>query len=263
MKKLLALLLALMMVFTFAACGADTADDAEDQTAVEEATETVVYHCVTEATFPPFDTVDEDGNIIGFDMDLMNAIAADQGFEVDYTDMAFDSLIPAVEAHQYDIITAGMNAEDPERQEHVTFSTTYYDSALMVVVKEESEVTGEADITADMKVGSQTGTTGADECLALVDAGQAAEAVILDSFTDVMLQLKNGDIQAVIIDKPVAQAYLNKIEGFKMVGDEINAEAYGFAVAKDNTELLDKINTGLQNMIDNGTYDALIEQWFN
>ncbi|MCR5482461.1 MAG: basic amino acid ABC transporter substrate-binding protein [Clostridia bacterium] len=258
-KKLMTLIMVIaMLAMIFSGCGSSSEPAAE-----EPAADVPTYHCITEASFPPFDTTDEDGNIVGFDMDLMNAIAEDQGFKVDYTDMVFDSLIPSVESHQYDIITAGMNAEDPERQKHVSFSDTYYDSALMVVVKEDSTVTSVDDLTTDMIVASQVGTTGADMCNSLADEKKIKSATIIDAFSDCMLQLKNGDVQAVIIDKPVAQAYINKIEGFKMVGEPMNAEAYGFAVAKDNTELLEKINAGLKNMMENGTYDKLLEKWFN
>ena len=255
-KKILAVALIAALAFAMVACGGDNTADGGD---------IPTYTAVTEATFPPFDTVDENGNIIGFDMDLMNAIAEDQGFKVEYVDMEFDSLIPAVEAGNADIITAGMNADDPERQAKVDFSNTYYDSARVVVVKNDNEdITSIDDLTPDMKVASQIGTTGADQVDELFANGKIAESVILNGFDTCMLQLINGDIAAVIIDKPVAQAYMNKQpDKVKMVGEPLNAESYGFAVQKGNSELLEKINTGLQNMIDNGTYDALVEEWFN
>ena len=135
----------------------------------------------------------------------------------------------------------------------------------MVVVKEDNEtITGIDDLTADMKVASQIGTTGADEVNGLFNDGKIKEAIILNGFDTCMLQLINGDVSAVIIDKPVAQAYINKqADNVKMVGETLNAESYGFAVQKGNTELLDKINAGLKNMKDNGTYDQLVEKWFN
>lgn len=258
LKKVLVLTLMVAMVLTVAACGGD--DGGSDGDA-----EAPTYKAVTEATFPPFDTVDEDGNIIGFDMDLMNAIAEDQGFKVEYVDMEFDSLIPAVENGDADMITAGMNAMDPARQAKVDFSTTYYDSALVVVVSAENDtITGIDDLTSDMKVTAQIGTTGADKTEEIAGNGQIAEAVILNQYSDCIMQVINGDAAACIVDKPVAEAYIKNQGGkIKIVGDEMGAESYGFAVQKGNTELLDKINAGLQNMIDNGTYDELVEKWFN
>lgn len=245
--KLLAVASIMVMMFAMTSCGGD---------------KLVV---VTEATFPPFDTTDDDGNIVGFDMDLMNAIAEDQGFEVEYKDIGFDSLIPALEADEADIIAAGMNSLDPERQAKVDFTTPYFDSQLVLVVKEDNTtIKGVSDLTSSMKVAGQIGTTGADEANALEKDGKIAKAVILDKVSDAMLQLKNGDVDAIILDKPVTESYISKQPGVaKIVGSPIGElESYAFAVQKGNEELLDKINTGLKNMIDNGTYDELVEKWF-
>ncbi len=246
--KLLAVASIMVMMFALTSCGKG---------------DTLLV--VTEATFPPFDTTDDDGNIAGFDMDLMNAIAEDQGFEVEYKDIGFDSLIPALEADEADIIAAGMNSLDPDRQKKVDFSTPYFDSQLVLVVADDNtSINSIDDLTSDMKVAGQIGTTGADEANALADDGKIAKAVILDKVSDAMLQLQNGDIDAIILDKPVTESYISKQPGVaKIVGSPIGElESYAFAVQKDNAELLEKINTGLQNMIDNGTYDKLVAKWF-
>ena len=120
------------------------------------------------------------------------------------------------------------------------------------------------DLTADMKVAAQTGTTGAEKVKELKTDGKIKEAVILDGLDTAMMQLINGDVSAVINDKPVNEAYMKKQpDKVKMVGDALNAENYGFAVAKDNTELLDKINAGLKNIKEDGTFDKLVDEWFN
>lgn len=257
MKKLLSIALILTMVFCFAACGQEATQEAGD--------EIPTYTAVTEPTFPPFDSTDEEGNIVGFDMDLMDAIGADQGFNVEYVALEFDALIPALQAGEADLITAGMNAMDPDRQEKVDFSTTYYDSGLVCMVKSDNEtITGIDSLKPEMKVASQIGTTGADEAQALYDEGKIAEAVIINEFTTCVMQLQTGDVDAVIIDKPVAENFIKKNgDGIKIVGETLNAESYGFAVQKGNSELLEKVNTGLQNMVDNGTYDELYDKWFN
>lgn len=256
--KLISLFLIIMMmsIFCLAGCG-------EKNTEGDSGDEVVTYKAVTEPTFAPFDTTDEEGNIIGFDMDLMNAIGEDQGFKVEYVAMEFDALIPAVESGSADMITAGMNAMDPARQEHVDFSTTYYDSGLVTLVKaDNNKITGIDSLTKDMKVASQIGTTGADEVTSLKDDGKIKEAVILNGFDTCVLQLKNGDVDAVIIDLPVANNYMSKdADSFKIVGDTLNAESYGFAVQKGNTELLEKINKGMQNLKDNGKFDEIYNKW--
>lgn len=266
-KSFLALLLTVAMVFAFTACGGNESDNQDkdgtgDNNAKKD--ETPVYIAATEPTFPPFDTTDESGNIIGFDMDLMNAIGEDQGFKVQYKAFEFDALIPAVQAGNADMITAGMNAEDEERQAQVDFSNTYYDSGLVVVVKKDNDkIKSVDDLTADMKVASQIGTTGADKAKELKEEGKIKDAVILNGFNECMMQVINGDVEAVIIDQPVAKAYISKQKDkVKTVGEVLNAESYGFAVKKGNKELLNKINAGLKNLQENGTYDELFNKWF-
>ena len=265
-KRVMALSLALVTAVAFSACGGKTdtnggsASDAQADNGSE-----VVYKVGTEPTFPPFDTTDDAGNIVGFDMDLITAIGEDQGFKVEFQNLQFDSLVPALQSGQIDIIAAGMNGEDPERKEQVDFSTPYYDSGLVVAVKaDNTTINGIDDLTPDMKVAAQIGTTGADKATELKDEGKIADAVILNGLDTAMMQLINGDVQAVINDKPVTQAYIDKQpDKIKIVGDVMNAEAYAIAVQKGNTELLDKINAGMQNLKDNGKFDEIFNQWFN
>ena len=258
-SKILIIALALIMAFVFTACSSSSGS----KEASGSAEGAKVYKVIMEPTFPPFDTTDENGELAGFDVDMMNAIAADQGFEIEFAQMEFGALIPAIEAGNADIIASGMNAEDPERQKKVDFTDTYYDSGLVVMVKVDNDtITGIDSLTPDMKVASQTGTTGADACQELADNGKVAEAVILDGFDTCVLQLKTDSVQAVIIDAPVAASYMKQQSGeFKTVGDVLNAESYGMAVQKGNDELREKLNAGLKNIVENGTFAELCEKW--
>ena len=244
-KKLIVLALALIMVFSLAACGGSDA-----------------YIVAMEPTFPPFDTTDENGELDGFDVDLMNAIAEDQGFEIEWTQLGFDGLIPALESKQIDIIASGMWAS-PERAKIVDFSTTYYDSGLVLAVKvDNNTITGADSLTSNMKVAAQIGTSSADLVQQWEKDGKIAEAKIYDKVNEAVMDLQNGTVDALLNDKPVTTEYMSKQPGkIKIVGDILNEESYGFAVNKENTELLEKINTGLQNVIDNGTYDQLLAKW--
>ncbi len=260
MKKLFTLLLVFAMVFSLAACGASK----EEAAPTDDAAKPTVYKVAMEPTFPPFDTTNEETQELdGFDFDLMNAIAADQGFEVEWVNMGFDGLIPALQAGNIDIIASGMNAS-PERREVVDFSTTYYDSGLVVAVKSgNKDIKSIDDLTKDMKVGAQIGTTGADLATELFNDGKVAEAKIYNGLDVAIMDLQNGTISALINDLPVTKSYMEAKPGtIEIVGDVLNAEAYGFAVQKGNAELLDSINTGLQNMIDDGTFDELYAKWF-
>ena len=244
-KKLIVLALALIMVFSFAACGGSDA-----------------YIVAMEPTFPPFDTTDENGELDGFDVDLMNAIAEDQGFEIEWTQLGFDGLIPALESKQIDIIASGMWAS-PERAKIVDFSTTYYDSGLVLAVKvDNNTITGADSLTSDMKVAAQIGTSSADLVQQWEKDGKIAEAKIYDKVNEAVMDLQNGTVDALLNDKPVTTEYMSKQpDKIKIVGDILNEESYGFAVNKENKDLLDMINAGLQNVIDNGTYDQLLANW--
>lgn len=259
-KSIIAVLLIVALAFSLAACGGG---DSEENTSGDS--EKVTYKVGTEPTFPPFDTTDEEQNIVGLDMDLIKAIGEDQGFEVTFENLTFDGLVPALKAGNIDIVAAGMNKDDPERQKQVDFSDAYYESKLMVAVTEDNNtIKSVDDLTPDMKVAAQTGTTGATKTQELADEGKIAEAVILDGLDTAMMQLLNGDVQAVINDKPVTEAYMKKQpDKIKMVGEPLNAENYGFAVQKGNTELLEKINAGLANIKEDGTFDKLVDEWFN
>ena len=154
-KSVIAVLLAMLLVFSLSACGGSDDSGSGD---------TVVYKVGTEPTFPPFDTTDDNQNIVGLDMDLIKAIGEDQGFEVKFENLSFDGLIPALKAGNIDIVAAGMNKDDPEGQKEVDFSDSYYDSQLFVAVTVDNDsITSIDDLTPDMKVAAQTGTTGAEK----------------------------------------------------------------------------------------------------
>ena len=256
-KKILVILLVLAMALTFAACGGNS------QPAEEGSDETPTYKVAMEPTFPPFDTVDEETQeLAGFDVDMMNAIAENQGFKLEWVNMGFDGLIPALQAGNIDIIASGMNASE-ERREKVDFSTTYYDSGLVVAIKAgNTAITSIDDLTTDMKVGGQIGTTGADLATELDETGKIKEAKIYNGLDVAVMDLQNGAIDALINDLPVTKSYMEAKPGtIEIVGDVLNAESYGYAVKQGNTELLDKINAGMQNLKDDGTFDEIYAKW--
>lgn len=277
MKKILSLLLAAVMVCTLAACSGTTpgsensmADKSEGSNVQTESTpeskseKTPVYKVLTNATFPPFDTLDENtGEIVGFDMDLIAAIGEDQGFQVEFVDMAFESLIPAIETGNGDIIAAGMWSGDPERIAKVDFSDTYWVGGAALLVKtDNTEITTMDSLTTDMKVATQIATNYADDLQAMVEEGALGEVVILDGFDTCVLQLINGDVDAVMAGFDIVNAYMSaNPDQLKVISDEENYEEMGFAVQKGNAELLEKINAGLANVKENGVYDELVEKW--
>lgn len=249
--KIMALMMCLIMAGALAACSGSKGK---------------TYKVGTEPTYPPFDTTNEDGDIIGFDMDLMKAIAKDQGFEVEFASFDFDALIPALKSDSADIVIAGMNIT-PERAKQVDFSDSYYKTGVVLLVKKNStKITGWDSFTSGngLKVAAQTGTLQADIANKLKDEGKVSSVSVLNQNTTALQQLENGDVDAVLVDKPVAvDISANQGDKFKMVGD-IKPDSItdnGIAVKKGNKELLKKINTGLKHVKENGTYDKMAKKW--
>ena len=273
MKKILSLLIAAVMVFTLTACSGTTTSSTPDkseaasgtQSASESKTDAVpVYKALTNATFPPFETIDENtGEIIGFDMDLIAAIGEDKGFQVEFVDMAFESLIPAIETGNGDIIAAGMWSGDPERIARVDFSDTYWVGGAALLVKtDNTAITSMDSLNTEMKVATQIATNYADYLQAMVDEGTLGEVVILDGFDTCVLQLMNGDVDAVMAGFDIVNSYMKQNpDKLKVIGDVDTYEEMGFAVQKGNAELLEKINAGLANVKENGVYDELVKKW--
>ena len=263
-KKTLVVVLAAIMALAFALTGCGGSGGGDSAASVAEEGDTLKV--VTNATFKPFEfTEDGEDEIIGFDVDMMNAIAEDQGLSIEFVNMEFDSLIPALESNQGDIICAGMNKLAGDRAEKVDFGDTYFQSQLMLLVPADSDVESVEAVTSDMALASQIGTTGGEYVKDLEKNGKIAKAVVLNDWTDCYLQLKNGDVQGVVVDKPVGEAYLNKHSDIaKFAGKEFgDLEEFAFAVQKGNTELLEKLNAGLANIKASGKYDELVDKWFS
>ena len=262
-KKYLAMIIGAVMILALSACGGGAQGGEESNGGSEES---ATLKVVTEATFAPFEfTEDGDATIKGFDVDMMTAIAEDQGLNLEWVNLEFDSLIPALKSNQGDIICAGMNKLSGTRAQEVDFGETYFESALMLLVKADSDIAGIDAVTPDMKLASQIGTTGGEMVQAMEQEGKIASGVVLNQWTDCYMQLQNGDVQGVIVDKPVGEAYLNSHSDVaKFAGESFGEkEEFAFAVQKGNTELLEKLNAGLKNLKDSGKLQELIDKWFS
>ncbi len=220
----------------------------------------------TSADFPPFEYKDTNGNIIGFDIDLIKKVLTDQGYTVEVQDIGFDSLIPALQTGKIDVIAAAMTIDD-ERKQQVDFSIPYYDSNQTVLVKVGADV----NITTieDMKnytIGAQTGTTGWDwvnDTLVATEKLSSDKFRSYDLYTDAVADLIIGPsrVGAIVIDSPVAKAFA-KNGNVKIVLNITTNESYGFAVEKGNTELVNKINTGLTAVMATTYWAELVEKYF-
>ena len=238
--KILALALALTMaVMTLAACGKTEAKDA------------IVFG--TNAEFPPFEYVTAKGLIgeyDGIDIAIVDQIAKDLETEVKISNMEFDSLLIALANGQIDAAISGMTITE-ERKQSVNFTIPYYTATQVMIVREDSDIAKAADMEGK-NIAVIQGYTG-EICIA--DMGY--EYISFKKGPDAIMELVNGKADVVVIDSATAVKYVSDNEGLKVVEDleAFASEEYGIAVAKENTELLEKLNTSIQKMLDEGKID--------
>ena len=241
MKKIIALLLAVAMLFCFAGCGAK-----EDKTLVMG----------PNAAFPPSEFVDDEGTIVGIDAEIAAAIAEKLGMELEIKDMEFDSLITACAGGSVDVVLAGMTVTD-ERKESVNFSDSYATGIQVIIVKEGSAIAS-ADDLEGKTIGVQSGTTGDIYCTD--DYGQDNVKQYANGALAVEA-LKNDQVDCVIIDNEPAKAFVAANEGLKILDTEYVTEDYAIAVAKENEELLDNINKAMAELKADGTIDKIVNKY--
>jgi polar amino acid transport system substrate-binding protein len=218
----------------------------------------------TDATYPPFESVDANTNeIVGFDVDLMNAIAELINIEPEFQNADFSTIFAALQSGQFDAVMSAATIT-PERQEIVNFSEPYIDVGQLVVVQtDNADIQSYENLADGAIVGVQTGTTGETAALeeANVSDGNLRRYQTIDvAFAD----LANGTIDAIVADGPTVgnytsqERYQNQV---KIVGEPFTTESYGIAVPKEDTELLNAINAALAQLKENGTIDQLREQY--
>lgn len=252
-KRVLAMCLALLVVMggTFFPAG-NTAKAAE------------VITVGTNAEFPPFEYIGNDGEPDGFDMAVMRAIGEAEGFEVEFTNMEFKSLVASLATGSLDAVIAGMTVTE-ERQQSVDFSDSYYTAKQCIVIPKDSDITSLADLNGK-KIAVQEGTTGDILCTPAEDndviTDENTEVKRFKKGTDAIVTLNNGGVDAVVIDKNPAENFVaNNQDKLKLVEDDTSTEEYAIAVGKGDTELLEKINSGLAKIKEDGTFDKLVAEY--
>ncbi|KUK07866.1 MAG: ABC-type amino acid transport system, periplasmic component [Caldanaerobacter subterraneus] len=216
----------------------------------------------TSADFPPFEFHKVEGGkdeIVGFDIDIANAIAKKLGVKLEIKDMDFKGLIPALQAGRVDMVIAGMTPT-AERKKSVDFSDLYYDSRQVVVVKNDSPISKFDDLKGKT-VAVQIGTTSEEAAKKIPDVKLKQLNRVSDEFMD----LQNGRCDAIVVEDTVAKAYLKEYKDMKILYmDEINDVENGsaVAVAKGNKSLLDVVNEVIKELKQSGEYDKLVDKWF-
>ena len=242
MKKLLTLALAaIMLTAMFAGCGAEKTDN--------------VITMATSADFPPYEYYEND-KIVGIDIEIMEAVCEKIGMTLQPEDMSFDSVIGAAQTGKADIAMSGITITE-DRKNMVNFTIPYTSTAQSIIVVKDGAIATKADIEGK-KIGVQINTTG--DTQVTEEFGDDA----VERFQNGALaveSLKNGKIDCVVIDGEVAKALVEANEGLEIIADAYSIEEYAIALKKDNTELLEKINGALEELLADGTIDAIMDKY--
>ncbi len=272
LKSQLCAALTLTMVLALTACGrsgsnSTSASDVVDAnvTSASDAAETAGLSTINEgkltismsADFPPYESLDDSGNIIGIEVDIMNLIAEQLGLELQIDDMDFDSALLAVQQGKSDMVVSGVTITD-ERKATMNFTDSYTTAVQVIVVPEGSDVT--LDNLGDQLIGTQRGTTG----FIYTEDDYGSDHVIgYDTYTLVIQVVLNGQVDCAVLDDSVARAYVAENPGLMILDTEYAVESYAFGVDKTNTALLDAVNAALSALIADGTVDEIISRYIS
>lgn len=264
LKKVLAIvLIAVMAACTLAACGGSgSSEPAEDGGDAAPAEEKTSYVIATDKGFSPFEFEDENGNIVGIDMDILAAVAEDQGFTYDLHYIGWDAAIAECQAGQADGMIAGASITDERKQNGWIFSDGYYDATQGMAVKSDSKIETIEDLKGQTVV-VKNGTM-SDQYATELSKKIGFTVTRVSTSPDMYQQVTGGQAAACFDDTPILKYSIKTGElDMKFVeGTENDPAAYGMAIFNaDNQDLIDKFNAGLANIKSNGKYDEIIEKY--
>jgi len=221
-----------------------------------------VYNVGTDAAYAPFESQNEKGEIVGFDIDVVKAVAAKAGIEVKFTNTPWEGIFNSLAQGDRDLVASAVTITE-ERKQTMDFTDPYFDAVQLIAVKEGSKIAKFADLKK-LKVGVQTGTTG-DEAVSKLLGKTNTNIKRFESTPLALKELESGGVDAVVADNGVVIHYVanNPNAKFKTVSDkEFVPEQYGIALKKGNTELQAKLNKALAEIKADGTYDKIYTQYF-
>lgn len=257
MKKNLLASLLLVPALLLAAC--NSGEDKDKETTTTDSKDEV-YTVGIDVTYPPFE-FEKDGKNVGIDVDLIEAIAEDQGFKVEFKAMDFKGIIPSLQAGQLDVAMGGMSITE-ERKNVVDFSDPYFDAGVSLIV---SDSTTDIQTVEDLKgkrVAVKKGTVGANYATSIATE-IGFEMVQFDDSPSMFLDVQNGNSVALFEDYPViSYAIAQQDLPLQIIGDRLNDDQYGIGVLKGkNQEILEKINEGLENLKESGEYQEILDTY--
>lgn len=257
MKKLLAVILTVAMVFAFTACGGGSTD--ENGLSTVEAGK---LHMATNAAFPPYEMTNDSGGFEGIDVEIAEKIAAKLGLKLVVDDMDFSSVLTSVQGGKADIAMAGLTVT-PDRQKNVDFTDSYATGVQVVIVPEDSDIKTIDDLAKDKMIGTQEGTTGFIYCSDTPENGGFGEDHVI-AYTNgatAIQALLAGKVNAVVIDSQPAKEFVAANDGLKILETEFVSEDYAIGVSKDNPELLEAVNNALKELIEDGTVQEILDKY--
>ncbi|HFC8536982.1 basic amino acid ABC transporter substrate-binding protein [Neisseria bacilliformis] len=222
-----------------------------------------IYRVGTNAEFAPFEFMDTNNNVQGFDIDLLNAMAKAGGFRVEYKHQPWDSLFAALGNGDVDILASAVTITD-ERKQSMDFSDPYYKITQVILVPQGKDIKSAEDLKKANKVGVVTGNTG-DLAVGKLLGADNGKIARFENITLVTKELENGGLDAVVSDSAVVANYVknNGNKGFTMVTvPDFPEENYGFVVRKGDTETQAALNAALKKVRESGEYDKIAEKYF-
>ena len=268
MKKLIALMLAMVMALSLVACGkpAENDNSANDNNTNTDgdATATRTFVMGIDAEYPPFSYLGEDGQYTGFDVEVCKAVCDLLGWDLQVFGVNWDQKLVQLDAKECDCVWSGMTILDSMKEAGYVISTPYYDNTQVIMVKEGSDIKSSADLAGKV-VAVQLGTSG--EAL-LADGGDLADLAATfadlttcDSFLKCFTELGGGAVDAVIVDKPVAVSYAESNKGFTVLDEGLGAEQYGIAFRAGDEELCATVEDAVAQLVANGTYAEIAAKY--
>ena len=213
-------------------------------------------HASTSPDFPPFEYTDDSGAVVGIEPEIMALIAERLGVELVFDEMDFDSALLAAQQGKSDLVMSGVTVTE-DRKLVYDFTESYISIVQGIVSKEENNIT-EADLTECAHIGAQRGTTGAND---VEDDYGADVLVAYDTYTTAFQALMNDQVDCIVLDDAVGNAYLSRYPGLVMNTTSYDPENFAFGVTKGNTELQQAINTALAELIADGTVQSIVDKY--
>ena len=296
MKKYFALLLAGVMALSLAACGGSSsapaapAETQKEETAAEapaeekaeaeapaaeapaaeeaaaeiKTVEAGKLHMATNAAFPPYEMISDNGGFEGIDVEIATLIAQKLGLELVVDDMEFGSVITSVQGGKSDIAMAGLTVTE-ERKQNVDFTESYATGVQVIIVPEGSDIQTVDDLANNKMIGVQDGTTGYIYCSSPVEDGGYGEDHVTSYPNGAMAieALKGGKVDAVVIDNEPAKAFVQANAGLKILDTEYIVENYAIGISKDNNGLRDAVNNALKELIADGSVQLIVDKYIS